>query len=349
MKNNKFLYYPLIILAILFLADKIFLISIVKSYIKSDFTYIYYEAKEDLFHLLKERYPSFKGKKKLMLILGSSRLLYFDAKDLTDFYPEWEIYNFSSAVTTPAYYTYYLEKILDAGIKPDFILLETDPNQFNANTPVFRDSNLTYSFDVPFMFKYISLFGKDYFSFYMGKTFFASSKNKPYLNLAYARMNDPNMNSIFAMEKTIRQFLLDNKGNAISPVNDYVEKNAAVLEATSQRTIDWLFTKFKFSDMQYSFYEIILQRILHEQIPLMIVWPQNSPPMEEKMKNLKIVKDWEKRNQELTDKYGFAITDMSRIQEFYCNSFADGSHMSKSCYHPFMRYVMSEYYNKLAK
>jgi hypothetical protein len=98
MKNKKFLFYPLILFFILFLFDKIFLLDRVRSYVKSDFTYIYYETREDLFEMLKKR----KSDKKLLIILGSSRLLYFDSKDLEEFYPNWDIYNFSSAVTPAA-------------------------------------------------------------------------------------------------------------------------------------------------------------------------------------------------------------------------------------------------------
>jgi hypothetical protein len=54
-----------------------------------------------------------------MVILGSSRLLYFDAEQLREYYPDWKIYNFSSAVTTPAYYAYNLEKIREADMSQE--------------------------------------------------------------------------------------------------------------------------------------------------------------------------------------------------------------------------------------
>ncbi|MBE7413598.1 MAG: DUF1574 domain-containing protein [Leptospiraceae bacterium] len=344
MRKNKFLLYPIFLFTIIFLFDKIFFLEEVKSYLKTDFTYIYYETKKTLLQNLVKENSS--RKKKLMIVLGSSRLLYFDAKDLSDFYPDWDIYNFSSAVTTPAYYLFYLEKILENGIRPDLILLETDPNQFNENSKVFRGSNLTYSFDLPFVFKYATAFGKDNLSFYLGKTFFGVSKNKPYLNVALKRLSDPRFIAVAEMGKTTKKFLLDNKGNALSPIENYVEKDFGILEATSQRTIDWLFSNYRDSKMQYYFFEEILRKIASEKIPLLIVWPQSSIPMQQKLKSSKFVTNWEEKTKKLTSTYNFEILDMDNTKEYYCNSFADGGHISKDCYHPFMRFVMYNYFKK---
>ncbi|MCE9500385.1 MAG: DUF1574 domain-containing protein, partial [Leptospira sp.] len=315
----------------------------------SDFTYIYYESKEELFKILVQNEKSGKREKKLMILLGSSRLLYFDAKDLSDFYPDWDIYNFSSAVTTPAYYSYYLEKILDAGIRPDLILMETDPNQFNANTPIFRNSNLTYSFSLPFVLKHASVFGKENISFYLGKFLFASSKNKPYIATAYKRLTDSRFMALAAMGEITRKFLLDNKGNALSPIENYVEKDFGVLDATSKRTMDWLFSSYKESEMQYTFYEMNLERIKKENIPLLVVWPQSSLPMQKMMKNSFAVQKWKSRVDLVSQKFGFQIQDMDSTDQYYCNSFADGGHIAKDCYHPFMRYVVAMYYRNYSQ
>ena len=344
MKNKKFLLYPLVLFLFLFVLDKIFLIDKVRSYIKSDFTYIYYETREDLFEMLKKR----KSDKKLMIILGSSRLLYFESKDLEEFYPNWDIYNFSSAVTTPAYYYYYLEKILDAGIKPDFVLLESDPNQFNANTPIFKKSNLTYSFDLPFVLKYMNVFGKDYVSFYLGKYFFASSKNKPNLDIAIKRLTDPRYEIIAKEGYKIREILLQSKGHSKSLVENFVERDFGLLQATSQRTIDWLFSSYKDSEMQYIFYEMIQQKLSQNKIKTVIVWPQSSLPMQDLMRKSekvgKKIEGWFGRVNSISAKYGYSVRDMDATDDYYCNSFVDGGHIAKDCYHPFMRYVMSEYF-----
>jgi hypothetical protein len=348
-KKVNIILYPLFLLLFLFALDKIFLLEKVKKYIKPDFTHIYYETREELISQIQND-PEVKNKtKKLMVILGSSRLLYFDAKELEEFYPDWKIYNLSSAVTTPAYYNYFLERILDTGIHPDFILLETDPNQFNANSPVFKGSNLTYSFSPIYVLNNALLFGKDHVSFYFGKYLFAVGKNKPYLDTAYRRWKNPDFSAISAMQEQTKTFLIQNRGHALSIVDTYVEKDFASLEATSRRTIDWVYANYSPSEMQYSFYEKLLQRISSEKIPLVIVWPQASLPMQKMILESPFTPDWKNRVELIHSKYGFELRDMNATSEYYCNAFVDGGHMAKDCYHPFMRYVMMEYFREIHK
>lgn len=347
MLKNKFLFYPIILMGILFTLDKVFLLESVKKYIKTDFTYIYYESRDDVFNLIVNDPEIKKRDKKFMVILGSSRLLYFDMQEMKDFYPDWIIYNLSSAVTTPAYYYYYLEKLIDNGIYPDYVLLESDPNQFNANSPVFKGSNLTYSFDTSFVLRNALVFGKDNVSFYLGKKLFAIGKNKPYLDTAIKRYKDPNFISISAMQDLTKDFLLQNKGNAISLVDFYVEKNYAMLTATSQRTLDWVYVAYNPSEMQYTFYEKILQKLKENKITTVIVWPQSSPPMQKLIKSAEFTIDWKSRVGELNFKYGFTMRDMDDTDEYACNTFVDGGHIAKDCYRPFLRYVMSEYFKEV--
>jgi hypothetical protein len=349
MLKNKFLLYPVVLMIVLFCIDKVLLLDSIKKYIKSDFTYIYYESREDVFNLILADKEIAAREKKFMIILGSSRLLYFDMQEMKDFYPDWIIYNLSSAVTTPAYYYYYLEKLLDHGIFPDYVLLESDPNQFNENSPVFKGSNLTYSFDLPFVVRNLDLFGKDNFSFYLGKSLFAVGKNKPYLDTAYKRYKNPDFGSISAMQDLTKEYLLKNRGNAISLVDVFVEKNYAMLESTSRRTLDWVYAAYKPSEMQYAFYEKILQKLHEKKITTVIVWPQSSPPMQKLIKQAPFTEDWKTRVISINQKYGFVLRDMDNTDDYTCNTFVDGGHIAKDCYRPFLRYVMSEYFKEKTK
>lgn len=344
---KKIFFYPIILLLSLFLLDKIFLLESVKKYIKSDFTHIYYETREELFEQLTKDEEIQTKKKKLLIILGSSRLLYFDAKELKELYPDWKIYNLSSAVTTPAYYYYYVEKIFKANLEPNLILLETDSNQFNANSPVFKGSNLTYSFSPSFVLRHWKLFGKDNLSFYFGKYLFAVGKNKPYLDTAIKRLQDPNFETIAAMQEYTRNFLLTNQGNALSIVENYVEKDFASLQATSQRTLDWVYANYSFSDMQFQFYEMVLENIKNHKTPLIIVIPQVSIPMQELLNKMDFHHKWKEKIDILSAKYGYVVYDMSKHPDYYCNAYVDGGHIAKDCYHPFMRFVMLRYFEIL--
>ena len=58
----------------------------------------------------------------------------------------------------------------------------------------------------------------------------------------------------------------------------------------------------------------------------------------------KKIEGWFGRVNSISAKYGYSVRDMDATDDYYCNSFVDGGHIAKDCYHPFMRYVMSEYF-----
>ncbi len=280
-----------------------------------------------------------------MLILGSSRLLYFDADDLNSFYPDWEIYNLSSAVTTPAYYDYNLTKILDAGIKPDLVLMETDPNQFNQNS-IFKISNLTFSFDLPYVLSNAFIFGKDHVSFFIGRRMFAVGTYKPYLDQMYRNYTNPNLAGFLNMKQTTYDHILNKNGHGLSPIDNYIEKDANVLDLTSHRTLDWLFAYYKQSEMQFAFYEKILARLTRDKIKFMVIWPVSSPNFEALLNSQPAIEGWETRIDKVSNDKGSPIVKLKLDKNYSCNAFADGGHISKECYHSLMRAVQLEYFHR---
>ncbi|TGM06638.1 DUF1574 domain-containing protein [Leptospira jelokensis] len=347
MLKARFLFYPVFLLVFLFCVDSIFRIPYVQIITKIDLTAVNYKAKADfLDSLIQKKSGIGEGKtKKIMLILGSSRLLYFDHDELVSFYPEWEIYNLSSAVTTPAYYDYQLTKLLDAGIKPDLVIMETDPNQFNQNS-VFKSSNLTYSFDLGYVFSNIQLFGKDYVSFYLGRKLFAVGTYKPYLDQMWKNYKNPYLTNAFEMHKATYDYILLHNGNGLSPIDNYMEKNSNSLLQTSHRTLDWLFASYQRSGMQFGFYEKILSRLNQEGIKVVVVWPLSSPDFESLMEKESLVGFWEKEVNEITSKYNYSILKLKNDPSYSCNAFADGGHVAKDCYRGLMRSILLEYFRK---
>ncbi|TGN19620.1 DUF1574 domain-containing protein [Leptospira idonii] len=344
MRGKPFLFYPVILFGFLLLVDSIFRIPFVQLLTKLDLTAVNYSAKRTLLeNLISEKKT--KSDKKLMLILGSSRLLYFDAEDLKSFYPDWEIYNLSSAVTTPAYYDYQLTRILDAGIRPDLVLMETDPNQFNQNS-IFKISNLTYSFDLPYVLSNAWLFGKDNVSFFLGRKIFAVGTYKPYLDQMWRNYKNPNLESFVSMNQTTFDFIVQNNGHGLSPIDNYVEKDANLLDLTSHRTLDWLFASYVPSEMQYGFYEKILTRLKSDNIRAIIVWPTSSPNFEDLISKEKAVSAWEEKIGSVSGKFDQSILKLKEDPNYSCNAFADGGHIAKECYHSLMRAVQLEYFRR---
>lgn len=344
MKRQTFLIYPVLLIILIFCIDQLFRIPYIQLLTKLDLTPVNYTAKNDLLEKIIQNQTKPKNKK-LMLILGSSRLLYFDADDLNAFYPDWEIYNLSSAVTTPAYYDYNLTKILDAGIKPDLVLMETDPNQFNQNS-IFKISNLTFSFDLPYVLMNADLFGKDHLSFFIGRRLFAVGTYKPYLDQMWRNYTNPNLQGFLSMRQTTYDHILNKNGHGLSPIDNYAEKDANMLDLTSHRTLDWLFASYHPSEMQFAFYEKILNRLEKEKIRSIIVWPVSSPNFEALVEGQPMVKSCEERIDTTSTKFGSPVLKLKKDPNYSCAAFADGGHIAKECYHSLMRAVQLEYFRR---
>ncbi|PJZ36300.1 hypothetical protein CH354_14510 [Leptospira levettii] len=347
MLKARFLFYPVYLLIFLFLVDSIFRIPYIQTLAKIDLTAVNYKAKSDFLEKLLKEKPGVNSPKtkKIMLILGSSRLLYFDYDELVSFYPDWEIYNLSSAVTTPAYYDFQLTKILDAGIKPDLVIMETDPNQFNQNS-VFKSSNLTYSFDLGYVLSNLSLFGKDHVSFYLGRKLFAVGTYKPYIDQMWKNYKNPYLDNVLGMHQSTYDYIISHNGNGLSPIDNYMEKDSNALLLTSHRTLDWLFASYQRSNMQFGFYEKILNRLQEEKIKAVIVWPLSSPDFESLMEKESLVKTWETEIDSITKEHNFSILKLKDDPSYNCNAFADGGHVAKDCYRSLMRSILLDYFRR---
>ena len=347
MKKDKFLIYPVCLLLFLFAFDKIFLFDFIKNSFKKDFTYIYYETREEVLKNLKINYSKFQDKNKFMIILGSSRLIYFSNNELLSFYPNWEIYNLSAAVATPAYYFFFLEKMKQIEIKPELIVLEIDSNQFNENTKdIFKKSNLTYSFNLPFVLKYSNIFGNDYVSYYIRNTLFAVSKNKPLFSSFLEKLKDGDLIQVNLIANYTKKYLIENKGHSFSHIEDYYEKNFAILEQNSVQTFKWAFQEHKDFNLQFVFYEMLLKTLQKQKIKTIILKSQVSIPLYKLIQKEHSIQKWNTKITNMTKNYGFEIIDLSKQDNFYCNSFADGGHMARECYRPLMRLIMNTYHKK---
>ncbi len=344
--TRPFLLYPVLLFLSVFLFDKIFFLDKVRDYVKVELTYIYYDVKQDLLKELISKYgknAAQKPDKKLVLLMGSSRMLYFKNSEILEFYPDWDVYNLSSAVTTPAYYLYFLERLLEGGVKLDYLILEADPFQFNANSTTFKKSNLANSFDLKFVLSHAWALGKENVNYYLANFFFGVSKNKPYISNVISHLTSKK----YEQAELIKQLTIDSlhkdKGNALSPAGGFMEKDFGKLEASSYRTIGWIYPKYSPSEMQFEFYEDILSKVKENGIPTLVVRPEVSLPLEELLAKLNIPAPWWERIRPINAKAGIPLIDMAETKDYDCNTFADSGHMAVDCYRPFMRFIRMRY------
>ncbi len=136
-------------------------------------------------------------------------------------------------------------------------------------------------------------------------------------------------------------------GKNVIPRDSWFERDFATLELSSERTLRWLYGNYRLSDEQFYFFERILQLAQTHSIPITLIRPQVSRPMTRilatREPNMSEIAVWEERMSALIETYGIRYLDLAARDDYYCNSFVDGSHMAMDCYHPMLVLAMRQY------
>ncbi|MDH5656709.1 MAG: DUF1574 domain-containing protein [Spirochaetia bacterium] len=359
MKNKfpgPYIFYPVAVFFLFFAAEKISLIPSVKKITQGDATFLYFDYKDELMDemkVTKDRILSSSNElersKKIVVILGSSRLLYFDYSRFKRNFPDRELFNFSAPVTAPAYYYYILDSLEKRGVFPDYILVETDPFQYNDASGAFLKSNLAYSFDLSFILRNQELFSNDEISYFLGRWLFASYKYSPDIKKTKKRIQDPNDPFLRGLyELDLYQRNNRGAGRSIIPRENWYERDFATLEFSSRSSIDWLYSNYTFSQRQLDFLIRTVEKAKSKGAKVVFVRPPASRPLQKILDTdpelSPKIKRWEKQILDVSDQYSIPYLDLVHHDEFYCNTYVDGAHMSLDCYHPFMVEVMKKFY-----
>lgn len=337
-------YIPVFLFLLIFLLDKIFLLKPVTFLTQKDPTFLYYRYKEEVLDNFGEFLPA--DDKKFLIIIGSSRLMFIDYEEFLFHFPEWDLFNFSVPVNSPAYYLYVLEKIFKHTAVPDLVILETDPFQFNEFSPGFRKSNLPYTFDLAFVIRYFSLFERDDVSAFLGYMLFAGKRYPPDFQLLWHRWRNPE-DPLYRLMFIMDSYQRKNRGCAYPPIPDkeWYQRDLAELVMSAEGNIEWLYRDYKFSEKQWEFFKKALSLLEEKRIPYLLVKPQVSYVMEvllqDKEKTQTAYKLWKGKLEErkVLDK----LIDFSRDTRFYCNSFFDAVHTSIGCYNFMLDEILATY------
>lgn len=355
-KNHRYLFYPLLIFLIYFGLDKICLSSRLKMLSQPDAVYLYFDYKENLLDEMQEIQsrirsgaPGYKNKK-IFMMLGSSRLMFFSYEQFSRNFPDWELFNFSAPVTAPAYYDYLLERAYERGIRPDYVLLETDPYQYNEGSGVFVRSNLAHGFDFRFILEHANLFTNDEISYFLARNLFAGFKYPPHPGTVWERILNPMDNRLVWLQ-ALDEHQRKNRGagRSLIPRANWYERSFPRLEVIAERDIRRMYSRFRFDERQLEFTRNILTNARRHNTALIFLRPQISRPLEKRINDNKElvghIREWERRVIPLIEKEGYPYIDMARRNDYYCNTFVDASHMSLDCYHPMLILVMRQYGN----
>ena len=354
-RTNRYIYFPVLVALIYFGLEKACMHPSMKKLTQPDAVSLYFDYKSELLDEMDGVYRKIhansgqgKARKKIFMVLGSSRLMFFSYPQFVRNFPDWEIFNFSAPVTAPAYYAYILERTLERGIKPDYILIEADPYQFNVGSNVFVRSNLAHSFDFRFILNHISLFSADEISYYLARNLFAGFKYPPWPSILRERLADLE-NPKLKWLNLLDQYQRDNRGagRSLIPRENWFQRDVPWLEGIAEKDILRMYGNYSLSDRQFEFLKYMLDMARKNKIAVLMLTPQVSRPMERMVnadRELTMqMQLWDSKFRQSIAPYQYPYLNLSNREDFYCNTFVDATHMSLDCYHPMLILVMRQY------
>lgn len=150
--RTKILLAPILLLAGVFALDKLFLIPSLRDFFQpwQKIEPPLYASRYRLYDLYRESFAADKAAgRKIGVVFGSSRSAEFDTDAIAKQVSGSKTYNFSAPFACPAFHYYWLSRMKQDGMMPDYALIEADLILFNERAVEF---SLGYAYDAAFVF-----------------------------------------------------------------------------------------------------------------------------------------------------------------------------------------------------
>ena len=359
--KNLFVYKPLLIFLLLFLLDKIFLFPPVNRIILpwKKFEPAIYASREDLFAILKIHHNENKHPH-TGLILGSSRSAWFSAAEIEKQRPFSRSYNFSAPLANPAWHYFWLERILQAKIKPSFVILEAD---FLLFSEVSSRMPLSYSFDPGFMLSHIAMADNGGFStveleMYFAKNLFAlyrypldissvrgNLKKSPFLEKGKI-VYYPAWHYHDILHELITDANRNRYGSIVTPFHTVMQPQDDEKESDKAFS-HLLLDRFHATASQIYFFNKLLHRLAQENIPVFLYKPPMSPGFNKKLQQNRKIQEFDKKLNGYVStvkaEYPQArifYSDLNEKGSMQCQQFNDPYHITGNCFAEMTRIIL---------
>lgn len=334
-----YLYYPLVFFLVLIGLDKFFTLDFFKNNFVQTGNIVYYKHRPLLFEKLKED----KSSKDLILAFGDSRAYaYSDIafETMKERNEKYSIYNFSGPQAVPAYTLYWMEKIINAGIKPKLIFFVVSPEGFDDSKGLMHSPFLRMGADDEFVIKYWKHIPSDDRQEYVLDKLVAFRKLEMNYKLLVERMQKGKLSEYDIRYNSELPLLNISKGAQLaymSFANDIKKLEADTLRIKSI----YLGNNFKQNETQYFFTERVLTLAKENNIKVFLIWPRVYKTYRLEYNKLKLKESFGKRMNEMAIKYDMRFFDLNEDSD--CDEFYDASHQSVSCYKKIINYFVDEF------
>ena len=362
----NFIYKPLYLICLLFLLDKVFLLSMVQKYTVSWqlFEPEIYRSRNDLFDKMRKDFQVRNKSEQFGVIFGSSRSAWFQNSEIRKIQKNTSTYNFSAPMAGPAWHYYWLEKILSSGIDVSFILLEADALLFTEKS---LDYSLAYSFDPVFVFKNVDYTyggdaGRSGFSLqelehYLSKYLFVLFKFP--LDTAAIKQNFISIESQDnpSQKKFIRGYELKDKykkmvSDAVANQNGSLGNPYQIPMSAEEIRIDagnsvlkLGLNDFHASQTQMYFYNKILRLAKANNIALVIFRPPSTREFRQSVEQISAVRNFHENLYQKTGQTKGVLYIDPQKEDLECNSYTDSFHISGHCFPALTELLFSGFNN----
>ncbi|MBK8395965.1 MAG: DUF1574 domain-containing protein [Leptospiraceae bacterium] len=347
MKNSNtssriFLYYPIFFFIVLLVIDKIFTLDYFNNNFLQTGNIVYYKHRPLLFEKLKAD----QSGKKLLLAFGDSRayayseLAFLENKERKEKY---SIYNFSGPQAVPAYTLFWMEKIIEAKLKPEFIFFVVSPEGFDDSKGLMHQPFLRMGASDEFVQKYWKQIPSDDRQEFILDKLIAFRKLEFNYKLFFERIKNQKMSEYNSKTNSEMPLLNISKGSQLAYMT-FVNDDKR-LEADSLRMKNfYLGNNFKQNETQYFFTEKVLELARANNAKVFLIWPRVYKTYRKEYERLALKESFGKRMTELAEKYGMYFYDLNTISD--CDEFYDASHQSVSCYGKNVNFFVDEFEKK---
>jgi hypothetical protein len=336
-----FLLYPIFLILSIFLLDKIFLLPIFQERFLQTGNVVYYRHREILFEKIKERK---KDSKKIILGMGDSRaysfsnLAFTKNKENPERQKKYDIYNFSGPQAVPAYSLFWIEKMIEEGIKIDRIFLVLSPEGFDDSKSLMHKPFLRLGASESFINQYRDKIPETDLNEYFLDQLFALRKIELDYKLLLQRIKSGNMkeyNPAYNPEMIVLNLYNGEQLAYANSVNDTKR-----LEADSIRMGNIYFYNFQLHETQFYFTEKILELCSRNQIQIDLLWMKVYPKYRENFTKYDIEAIWWKRIEKIANQYNMKTYDFNKIGD--CELYYDASHQSAYCYYEYINFLVDQ-------
>ncbi|GIX41898.1 MAG: hypothetical protein KatS3mg129_1631 [Leptospiraceae bacterium] len=373
-KKPHLLFFPLLIAGI-FLIDKIFLLENVRDHFIQPGGMLYYRQRKEQLGILKKYILHNDNKKNtLIIVLGDSRSLGL-GQEIANYIKknELDIWNFAGPQAVPAYYFYIAKKIFKF-TKPDYFYIGISPDAFNRNAGIFASPVLNYGVDKEFIETYRTLIPDRDYTVYKKTRLYALAGLQFSFRTLIKRIKGSlfqtdieeilkkfniNYNKLTLEEKKILQTLYSFREENLSFYNYYKSPQRLLLNMTKGAQYAWFgkmndnelkketeklknlyLNQFIISQEQLIFLEFLLREIQKNQSKAILFFPRVNPYLREMYKEVPEIQFIKREITNKANQYNFPIIDFNDDKIINCNDYYDASHLSVSCFPDVLRVLL---------